>query len=101
MWSLRWMRCCTKSRLLHSNLNPALPVQLEGIIGRAMEKDREKRYHNAPDIKADLQRLKKESESAMLRSAARQIPLRLVTKTFASSFDDTAVLDHRIGGTCC
>ena len=68
-----------------SKLNPAVPVQLEGIIGRAMEKDREKRYRNASDIKADLQRLKKESESAMLKSAARQIPLRLVTKTFQSS----------------
>ena len=60
-------------------------MQLEGIIGRAMEKDREKRYHSASDIKADLQRLKKESESAMLRSAARQLPLRMVTKTFATS----------------
>jgi len=68
-----------------SKLNPAVPVQLEGIIGRAMEKDREKRYHSASDIKADLQRLKKESESAMLKSAARQLPLRMVTKTFQSS----------------
>ena len=68
-----------------SKLNPMVPVQLEGIIGRAMEKTREKRYHSAADMKADLQRLKKESESAMVRSAARQIPLRLVTKTFQSS----------------
>ncbi len=42
------------------SLNPALPVELEGVIGKAMEKDRAERYQTATQIKADLQRLKKQ-----------------------------------------
>jgi serine/threonine protein kinase/Tfp pilus assembly protein PilF len=67
-------------------LNPALPVELENIIGRAMEKDRSKRYRTATDIKADLQRLKKETESGLTRSALKdRLPIRVVTKTFQRS----------------
>jgi serine/threonine protein kinase len=67
-------------------LNPALPVEMEGIIGRAMEKDRNKRYQSAADIKADLQRLKKETESGLTRSSLRdRIPIRAVTNTFQRS----------------
>ena len=43
-------------------LNPALPPDLEGILGRAMEKDRGNRYQNALAMKGDLQSLKKETE---------------------------------------
>jgi serine/threonine-protein kinase len=45
-------------------LNPAIPIQLELIINKALEKDRELRYRTASDIRADLQRLKRDTDSA-------------------------------------
>ena len=47
-----------------ARLNPAIPVQLEQIIAKALEKDRELRYRTASDMRADLQRLKRDTESA-------------------------------------
>jgi serine/threonine protein kinase len=44
-------------------LNPELPSKLEDIIGKSMEKDREMRYQHASDIRTDLKRLKRETET--------------------------------------
>src|SRR5438067_9720401 len=49
-------------------LNPNLPLKLEDIINRALEKDRELRYQHAVDIKSELRRLKRDLESG--RSSA-------------------------------
>ena len=55
-------------------LNPDLPAKLEEIIGKALEKDRDLRYHNAADMRADLKRLKRDSDTG--RSASYQaLPL--------------------------
>ncbi|MGH9530543.1 MAG: protein kinase domain-containing protein, partial [Terriglobales bacterium] len=67
-------------------INSALPPELEAIIGKAMEKDRDKRYLNAEDLKEDLQRLKKETESGLTRTSLRDFsPLRASSKTFQQS----------------
>ena len=51
-------------------LNPSLPPDLNRIIGRALEKDRELRYQTASEIRAELRRLKRDLDSN--RSAAAQ-----------------------------
>jgi serine/threonine protein kinase/tetratricopeptide (TPR) repeat protein len=67
-------------------LNPTLPKELEAIIGKAMEKERSKRYATAAEMKADLQHLKKETESGLTRTSGRESsPMRLASKTFQSS----------------
>jgi serine/threonine protein kinase/Flp pilus assembly protein TadD len=44
-------------------LNPDIPPKLEDIINKALEKNRELRYQHASDIRTDLQRLKRDTES--------------------------------------
>ncbi len=67
------------------SINPAVPTELEAIIGKAMEKDRNLRYKNAAEMKADLVKLKKETDPT-LRSGLRQVSgLRVATNTFQKS----------------
>ncbi len=64
------------------SLNPQVPIELEAIIGKAMEKDRNQRYQSATQMKADLQQLKKETESGQVRSAFQTARLRVASGTF-------------------
>src|SRR5439155_17648781 len=51
-------------------INPEIPLKLEEIIEKTLEKDRELRYQSAGELRADLKRLKRDLESAELRVAA-------------------------------
>jgi TolB-like protein/predicted Ser/Thr protein kinase len=51
-------------------LNPDLPVELERIINRALEKDKNLRYQHAAEIRAELQRLKRDTESTKVAAPA-------------------------------
>jgi eukaryotic-like serine/threonine-protein kinase len=51
-------------------LNPDLPAKLEDIISRALEKDRELRYQHASEMRAELQRLKRDTETGRALASA-------------------------------
>jgi len=51
-------------------LNPDLPPKLEDIINRAMEKDRELRYQHASDMRSELMRLKRDTETGRIAAAS-------------------------------
>ena len=52
-----------------SQVNPALPAELNRILGKALEKDRGLRYQTATDLKTDLMRLKRDIDSGGRRAA--------------------------------
>ncbi len=47
-----------------SSLNPNLPAKLEEIIGKSLEKDRDLRYQTAAELRGDLKRLKRDTDSS-------------------------------------
>ena len=81
----------TLDAVLHSKpvppreLNPKIPIELEGIIGKAMEKDRNHRYQSATEMRSDLALLKRETESGIIKSGSATTKLRVASRTFGHS----------------
>jgi serine/threonine protein kinase len=67
------------------SMNPAVPAELETIIGKAMEKDRNQRYKNATEMKADLIHLQKGSQPTLRSSLRNATGMHVVTHTFQKS----------------
>jgi len=66
-------------------LNPDLPSELERIINKSLEKDRNLRYQHAADMRADLQRLKRDTDTGRAVAAASSGSIPAVQDPPASS----------------
>jgi len=80
-------------------LNPDIPVELERIINRALEKDRELRYQHASDIRSELLRLKRDTDSSRHVSTLSAESNTGVPSAQTSSAVITVPKQHRWGNT--
>src|SRR6204780_4916324 len=78
-------------------LNADLPVELVRIIGKCLEKDLNLRYQHASEIRADLRRLSRDTDSAQLPATATGISARIKKRGIVVSLALVAVLILSVG----
>jgi eukaryotic-like serine/threonine-protein kinase len=82
-------------------LNPDVPAKLEEIINKSLEKDRKHRFQNASDIRTDLQRLKRDTDSGLAAATAhppRRRGLALLVAGIALALLIGALVLTNVGG---
>jgi serine/threonine protein kinase len=57
-----------------SQVNKAIPPKLDEVIGKSLEKDRELRYQSAAELRADLKRIKRDSDSQRVAATVQSEP---------------------------
>ena len=81
-----------------ARLNPAMPEELEHIIDKCLEKDRTRRYQHASDIRTDLQRLKRDSNSGPVPAKATPRAQTAIAKRSKVILSAAAVLALSVAG---
>jgi eukaryotic-like serine/threonine-protein kinase len=61
-----------------SRLNPALPAEMDQIVAKALDKDRKLRYQSAKELRTDLRRVKRDTETAEFRLQVQSLASRPV-----------------------
>jgi len=77
--------------LLASHVNPIVPLELEQIISKALEKDRGLRYHTAGELRADLKRLRRDRQSGRV-SGMDDVPPKKATWRRVATYGAIAVV---------